>query len=138
MQRAGYARGGGAYQPKTDLTHHRNNPNPLPAVPSPANLSLSPFQGEIERGSRVRARGGEGPHTNQPTHHQKLNDQRAIAPFVGRKGRERSERGMPGAAGPTSQKPTSPTIAPIRYPQSPLPRTFLSPHFRGRLRGGPG
>ena len=48
-----------------------------------------------------------------PNHHQKLNDQGAIAPFAQRKGRERAklcERGMPGAErGPTNQTTTPPS-----------------------------
>ena len=44
----------------------QQHPHPLRSSPLPRTFPL-PFQGEIERGSWVRPRGGAGPHANQTT-----------------------------------------------------------------------
>ena len=111
----------GASADGTSTQNQQSTPTPSPSrsVRGRTHFSL-PFQGEIQKGSagdariprhlsplpqkrtRVRRNRGRREPTNQTT--KNLSN----APFVGRKGRERSERGMPGAArGTPAESPHS-------------------------------
>ena len=119
--RAGYARGGAGHTSQTTKSSPTAaTPSSDTIIPSPANHSPSPARGRLRGGPGVRAPGRSAAiPTKQPTGASQPAKQTSThAPFVGRKGRERSERGMPGAAG---RLPTKPPPSHHRSNTQPLP-----------------
>ena len=113
----------GPYQPNQQHTHQRN---------TPINHHR-PFRATT--GARAQragyARGGEGPLPTKPPNHpiNASHPSTTTAPFVRRKGRECSDRGMPGAArGP--YQPNHQTIPSTQPTQQPTP--IHSPSFKSQ------
>ena len=109
-----------AHQPNHQILPHRSDTlirHDHPLSREPFSLSC---QEEIERGARVKAPGRSAAiQTKQPTGaSQPAKPTSTHAPFVGRKGRERSEGGMPEAAG---RLPTKPPPSHHRSNTQPLP-----------------
>ena len=94
-----------------------NNVSPLPlatTVPSPASNHPSPSQGEIKRGSRVRATGGQGARPTQtttPPHHRSTPSlQHPIFPILSNHSHHSSKQQPPSPQSPLPQHPILPTL----------------------------